>query len=155
MSTAARYLTALMFVLTLSSAPAWAEDEHNRLVFFGDSLSDPGNYYLAFGQVSQAPFAPIPDAPYDIGGGHHYTDGRTWAEQLAAQLDTPFSGRPGAGQPGGVHQLRGRSGPCARERTGLLGLRPQLPGGSVPHRLSRPRPGGRDLCHLDRCQRSG
>src|SRR4029077_15853064 len=60
MSTAARYLTALMFVLTLSSAPAWAQDRHNRLVFFGDSLSDPGNYYLAFGQVSQAPFAPIP-----------------------------------------------------------------------------------------------
>jgi phospholipase/lecithinase/hemolysin len=99
MSTAARYLTALMFVLTLSSAPAWAEDEHNRLVFFGDSLSDPGNYYLAFGQVSQAPFAPIPDAPYDI-GGHHYTDGRTWAEQLAAQLDTPFSGRPALASPG-------------------------------------------------------
>jgi len=100
MSTAARYLTALMFVLTLSSAPAWAEDEHNRLVFFGDSLSDPGNYYLAFGQISQAPFAPIPDAPYDIGGGHHYTDGRTWAEQLAAQLDTPFSGRPALARPG-------------------------------------------------------
>ena len=100
MSTAARYLTALMFVLTLSSAPTWAEDEHNRLVFFGDSLSDPGNYYLAFGQVSQAPFAPIPDAPYDIGGGHHYTDGRTWAEQLAAQLDTPFSGRPALARPG-------------------------------------------------------
>jgi phospholipase/lecithinase/hemolysin len=100
MSTAARYLTALVFVLTLSSAPAWAQDEHNRLVFFGDSLSDPGNYYLAFGQVSQAPFAPIPDAPYDIGGGHHYTDGRTWAEQLAAQLDTPFSGRPALARPG-------------------------------------------------------
>ena len=60
MSTATRHLTALMFVLMLSCAPAWAE---HRLVFFGDSLSDPGNYYLAFGQVSQAPFAPIPMRP--------------------------------------------------------------------------------------------
>jgi phospholipase/lecithinase/hemolysin len=98
-----RYLTPLMLALalmTMSSVPAWAGQEQNRLVIFGDSLSDPGNFFIAYGQVSQAPFAPIPDAPYDVGAGHHFTDGKTWAERLAAELDTPSSGLPALARPG-------------------------------------------------------
>jgi phospholipase/lecithinase/hemolysin len=81
-------------VQSLSQLPQW---RGSKLVLVQPPLQalSPGGQ-----TVSQAPFAPIPDAPYDIGGGHHYTDGRTWAEQLAAQLDTPFSGRPALERPG-------------------------------------------------------
>lgn len=91
----------LALILTaIASLPAAADGAQPRLVFFGDSLSDPGNYYIAFGQVSQAPFAPVPDAPYDAGPGHHFSDGRTWAERLAMQLGSPQSGFPALARPG-------------------------------------------------------
>jgi phospholipase/lecithinase/hemolysin len=100
MHPASNRLTWLTLLLvTIASAPAWSHGP-TRLVVFGDSLSDPGNYYLAFGQVSEAPFAPIPDAPYDIGPGHHFTDGRTWAERLAVRLDSPSGGLPALARPG-------------------------------------------------------
>jgi phospholipase/lecithinase/hemolysin len=103
MSAASRYRTFLVLavaLMTLSIVPAWAGQEQNRLVIFGDSLSDPGNYFIAFGEVSQAPFAPVPDAPYDIGPGHHYSDGRTWAERLSVALHSPLSGMPALAHPG-------------------------------------------------------
>lgn len=86
--------------MTLPAFPVRAAHEPNRLVVFGDSLSDPGNFFVAFGEVSQAPFAPIPVAPYDIGPGHHFSDGRTWVERLAERLDSPQSGRPALARPG-------------------------------------------------------
>ena len=52
----------LTLALSLTSA-AFAHDAHLRFVVFGDSLSDPGNFYIAFGLSSEAPFAPIPSAP--------------------------------------------------------------------------------------------
>ncbi len=80
-------LFAMFSVLpTASAAPPPA-----RLVIFGDSLSDAGNFYAAFGLVSSAPFAIVPSAPYAI-GGHHFSDGPTWAEQLAAAAHSPASG---------------------------------------------------------------
>ena len=88
----------LALALSLTSA-AFAHEAHARLVVFGDSLSDPGNYFAAFGQTSQAPYAPIPSAPYSI-GGHHFTNGKTWVEQLADGLNTPESGRPALLRPG-------------------------------------------------------
>jgi phospholipase/lecithinase/hemolysin len=103
MSAASRYRTVLVLavtLMTLSFGPAWAGQEQNRLVIFGDSLSDPGNYFIAFGEVSQAPFAPIPEAPYDVGPGHHYSDGRTWAERLSVALHSPLSGMPALAHPG-------------------------------------------------------
>jgi phospholipase/lecithinase/hemolysin len=91
-------LLILSLVLwAIMSHPAAADE---RLVVFGDSLSDPGNYYIAFGQVSTAPFAPLPDAPYDIGPGHHFSDGRTWVERLAFALDSAESGMPALAHPG-------------------------------------------------------
>ncbi|MBS0579172.1 MAG: SGNH/GDSL hydrolase family protein [Proteobacteria bacterium] len=89
----------LLALLALASLPA-AALEQGPLVIFGDSLSDPGNYFIAFGQTSTAPFAPIPDAPYDIGPGHHFSNGRTWAERLAFDLDAPPSGMPALARPG-------------------------------------------------------
>jgi phospholipase/lecithinase/hemolysin len=83
----------LAFLLLASLAGPAAAHERQRLVFFGDSLSDPGNYFIAFHQVSKRPFEPIPSAPYLI-GGFHFSNGATWAEQLAWQMGTPASGLP-------------------------------------------------------------
>src|SRR5262249_20931445 len=77
----------------LLSAPAAFAGALGELVFFGDSLSDPGTSFIAFGTVSRAPFEPIPDAPYAI-GGHHFSNGATWAEQLAWELHRPTTGAP-------------------------------------------------------------
>ena len=92
--------TALGLALALLAAPAvHADPPPTRLVVFGDSLSDPGNFYAAFGLSSQAPYSIVPSAPYTI-GGHHFTNGKTWAEQLAMRLHSPASGLPALVSPG-------------------------------------------------------
>src|SRR5277367_1560779 len=93
-----RALKALTFSLVFSAA-AFAGGTTDRFVVFGDSLSDPVNYYFIYGQISEPPFAPIPSAPYDV-HGHHFTDGRTWIERLTLDFDTPESGRPAFARPG-------------------------------------------------------
>src|SRR5262249_19171144 len=89
----------LFALLSLSNVPGAFAQDITKLVFFGDSLSDPGNYFVAFGTIAQQPFGPIPDAPYAI-GGHHFTNGATWAEQLARDLHLPTSGSPALRTPG-------------------------------------------------------
>lgn len=69
------------------------------MVVFGDSLSDPGNHFIEFGVAARQPFAPIPEASYDI-GGHHFSNGATWAEQVATALHMPNSGGPALRAPG-------------------------------------------------------
>ena len=89
-----------LFILALAFASlAQAGGCQNRFVAFGDSLSDPGNFYAVFGVTVKAPFALIPDAPYAI-GGHHFSNGPTWVERLAERLDSPASGAPALAQPG-------------------------------------------------------
>jgi len=78
---------------------AQAQGCENRLVIFGDSLTDPGNFYAAVGTTSKAPYSLIPNAPYAI-GGHHFSNGRTWAEQLAESMSSPTSGLPALASPG-------------------------------------------------------
>jgi len=90
-----KFLAMTMIV----SAPALAGAAANRFVVFGDSLSDPGNYYALFGQVSEPPFAPIPSAPYDE-HGHRFTNGPTWIEQLTFLQLAEDSGRPAFEKPG-------------------------------------------------------
>jgi len=57
------------------------------MIVFGDSLSDPGNVFVVTGEHSVRPFNAdnIPDAPY-ARGGHHFSNGKTWIEQLSADL---------------------------------------------------------------------
>jgi phospholipase/lecithinase/hemolysin len=81
------------------SGPVLAGEAGHRFVVFGDSLSDPGNYYHLFGQVSEPPFAPIPSAPYDE-HGHRFTNGPTWIEQLTFLRLAEDSGRPAFERPG-------------------------------------------------------
>ena len=88
----------LTFALAFASL-AQAQGCQNRFVVFGDSLTDPGNFYVASGLTVKAPFALIPDAPYSI-GGHHFSNGKTWAEQLANSLGSPASGAPALLNPG-------------------------------------------------------
>jgi hypothetical protein len=71
-------------LLAVFSAPAYAGGSH-RFVVFGDSLSNPGNFFIEYGQVSKAPYQPVPSSPYDI-HGHHFSNGPTWIEQLADEL---------------------------------------------------------------------
>jgi phospholipase/lecithinase/hemolysin len=78
-------------VLALS-ATAVSADAPSRVVVFGDSLSDAGNHYLYFGESATAPFEPIPSAAYDI-GGHHFSNGATWVEQLSRELSVPQTAR--------------------------------------------------------------
>lgn len=75
-------LACLIFAWTNS---AIAKDNIDRLIVFGDSLSDPGNAYILLGEQSLPPYDLIPDAPYAI-GGHHFSNGSTWAEQFARKV---------------------------------------------------------------------
>ncbi len=90
--------TTLLYVLALLfSLPAQADRRYSDLVFFGDSLSDPGNAFVLTGEVSRRPFQLIPDAPY-AHGGHHFSNGPTWAEQFAREQHRrsgPALRRPG------------------------------------------------------------
>lgn len=104
----------IVMLLLFPLASSASAGDFAKLVIFGDSLSDPGNYFVAFGTVSHQPFVPIPEAPYAI-GGHHFSNGATWAEQLASDLDRPTSGEPALRTPGvftnyAVGRARARAG---------------------------------------------
>jgi phospholipase/lecithinase/hemolysin len=71
----------------------------DKFVVFGDSLSDPGNAYIATGEFEVRPYDPIPDAPYLI-GRFHFSNGATWVEQLARESGLPRSGKPALQRPG-------------------------------------------------------
>jgi len=70
-----------------------------ELVIFGDSLSDSGNFFIYSGEKSTRPFDLVPSAPYAI-GGFHFTNGRTWIEQVAKKLRNRRSSRPALRAPG-------------------------------------------------------
>ena len=76
-----------------------AETEFEDVYIFGDSLSDSGNVYALTGQTSKAPYEPIPSAPYAV-GGHHFSNGKTWAERLAQNLNDNNGGKPALEKPG-------------------------------------------------------
>jgi phospholipase/lecithinase/hemolysin len=90
--------TGIFLLLMLASGGA-AADHYQRLVVFGDSLSDPGNAFVLLKQVSVPPFQLIPDAPY-ARGGLHFTNGSTWIEQLAGDLHLAASAGPALRAPG-------------------------------------------------------
>jgi len=101
-------------VVFLASVSNGLAESFDRMIIFGDSLSDPGNHFVAFGTTSRAPFAPLPDFPYGI-GGHHFSNGATWAEQLTRALGMPTSGKPALRAPGvftnyAVGRARARAG---------------------------------------------
>jgi len=68
------------------------------IVVFGDSLSDPGNAFALVGGTNTPPdysvdFFLVPDQPY-ARGGHHFTNGATWIEQLAQSEGLAANAKP-------------------------------------------------------------
>ena len=92
-------LQIVVFGLALLVAP-WASAQlaFNRLVVFGDSLSDPGNAFVLLGATNTPPDWSVdaflvPDRPY-ARGGQHFSNGATWVEQMARPLGLANSVRP-------------------------------------------------------------
>ena len=83
----------LPFVASAEEGSDEGRPEFEQVVVFGDSLSDPGNVFAATGQYSVRPFAPIPSAPYAI-GGMHFTNGETWAERMSHALESQTGSGP-------------------------------------------------------------
>jgi phospholipase/lecithinase/hemolysin len=84
----------LVVLLEPSAAGAGTADAYDRIVTAGDSLVDPGNAFVLLGISEVPPFAAlVPDAPY-ARGGHHFSNGPTWVEQLGAMLGLKRSTKP-------------------------------------------------------------
>ncbi len=107
--------TALATALTLLSGAALAQfGRIDRLVIFGASLSDSGNSFIwlsdpanqACGtRLNVPPYDALddllaPDGPY-AKGGHHFTNGATWDENLARALALAGNARPAFRHGGG------------------------------------------------------
>lgn len=91
-------LAVVVTVLAFGAVPSAVAGDDQRFVVFGDSLSDPGNAFVLLMDVELPPFELVPDAPY-ARGGLHFSNGKTWVEQLAVDLDARRSARPALLQP--------------------------------------------------------
>lgn len=89
---------ALAACLLAAAAPAAAQQRPGGLVFFGTSLSDSGNAFALLGSANTPhdfdndPLL-VPTRPY-ARGGHHFSDGATWAEQFARPMGLAGNARP-------------------------------------------------------------
>jgi len=92
-------IAVLMFLCLGLAGTVLAQPGASRVFIFGDSLSDSGNIYALTGETAKAPYAPIPSAPYAV-GGHHFSNGKTWAEQLAQSLNDGNGSKPSREKPG-------------------------------------------------------
>lgn len=106
-----RPLGLALLLFWLLPALAFAHKPYDRLVVFGDSLSDPGNAFALTGDALRAPYESldallIPAAPYAI-GRYHFSNGATWIEQLARALDLRASAGPAFQE--GRHHRHARS----------------------------------------------
>src|SRR5260221_5282149 len=77
---------------------AFAQGPTIGIVVFGDSLSDPGHAFALVGATCTPPdysvdFFLVPDQPY-ARGGHHFTNGATWIEQLAQSEGLAANAKP-------------------------------------------------------------
>ena len=97
-------------LVTPSLAPAGSFEQ---IVVFGTSLSDPGNAFYLKRTVSadEVQLTPpydtldqllIPSSPY-AKGGHHFSNGATWIEQLARPMGLEGSVRPAFVGSGGAN----------------------------------------------------
>ena len=89
---------AVAVILAATGLSAFQRAPFSGVVAFGTSLTDSGNAFALVGGTSTPPdygLNPflIPSAPY-ARGGHHFTNGATWVEQLARTLRVPGSAQP-------------------------------------------------------------
>ena len=85
-------------ILLIGATPQSAHADFNRfsrdfssLNVFGDSLSDPGNKFVLAGGTNSAPWAPIPELPYE---SRRFTNGKTWIELVAKETRNRRGGLP-------------------------------------------------------------
>jgi outer membrane lipase/esterase len=95
MNTLKRMMVALLALLPLATGMAFADTEHgySRIFVFGGSFMDSGNHFAFTGETAHPPFELITFANYGI-GGHHPTNGRTWVEVLAQEMELTEWAKP-------------------------------------------------------------
>ena len=95
MNTLKRMMVALLALLPLATGMAIADTEHgySRIFIFGASFMDSGNHFALTGETAHPPFELINFASYGI-GGHRPTDGRTWVEVLAQEMELTEWAKP-------------------------------------------------------------
>ena len=94
------YSFCILAITCILPPAATANTGYDRVVVFGDSLSDPGNAYVLFGMSLVPPYTNlVPEYPY-AQGGHHLSNGSTWIEQLATRLRQADSAGPALQKPG-------------------------------------------------------
>jgi phospholipase/lecithinase/hemolysin len=91
-------MLTLLSVMMVAPGRPLAQDSISAIVVFGDSLSDTGNAFAVTGNPGVPPdfgldASLLPSTAY-ARGGHHLTNGATWAEQLARPLGLARSVQP-------------------------------------------------------------
>ena len=94
MKTLKRMMVALLALLPLATGVAVADDEHgySRMFVFGASFIDPGNHFAVTGETAHPPFE-LFGPSYGV-GGHHFSNGRTWVELLAQEMELTEWAKP-------------------------------------------------------------
>jgi hypothetical protein len=117
-------LVAILFVV--APGPRISAHQNWRLVFFGDSLSDAGNHFIAFHEISRRPFEPV---PREVQEGHRHprVDDRCARDDSRRQAVLPGTGKEHERVAGGetARQRRGElvgifSDACARSQGGPI-----------------------------------
>ena len=88
MTTLRRMIVAILALLPLAAGMAFAEPDHgyNRIFIFGASFMDSGNNFAVTGESAHPPFDPMAFTSYNI-GGHRPSNGHTWVEILAREMN--------------------------------------------------------------------
>ena len=95
MNTLKRMMVALLALLPLATGMAVADNDHgySRIFIFGASFMDSGNHFTVTGETAHPPFEYISFASYGV-GGHRPTNGHTWVEVLAQDMNLTEWGKP-------------------------------------------------------------
>ena len=95
MKTLKRMIVAVLAMLALTAGTAVTDTDHgySRIFIFGASFMDSGNHFALTGETAHPPFEVINFASYGI-GGHHPTNGRTWVEVLAQDMELTEWAKP-------------------------------------------------------------
>jgi phospholipase/lecithinase/hemolysin len=94
MKTLKRMMVALLALLPLATGVAVADTEHgySRMFVFGASFIDPGNHFAVTGETAHPPFE-LFGPSYGV-GGHHFSNGRTWVELMAQEMELTEWAKP-------------------------------------------------------------
>jgi phospholipase/lecithinase/hemolysin len=94
MKTLKRMMVALLALLPLATGVAVADTEHgySRMFVFGASFIDTGNHFAITGETAHPPFE-LFGPSYGV-GGHHFSNGRTWVELVAQEMELTEWAKP-------------------------------------------------------------